>query len=200
MHVSISSGNTKMGKIPSVSLPAGTTCSPGLPCWKKCYARKLENLRPTVRNAYERNYDILINEPDTYWREVEAVIMLSRYFRFHVSGDIVDTDYLARMVAVATTNPHCQILCFTKRYDIVNQYLQRGFLLPKNLHILFSVWKGLPVNNPFRLPEAHVLYRDGTTTAIGAAVHCLGNCSTCASTDGGCWGLKRGDAVLLDEH
>lgn len=112
--LSISQGNSKLGKIPSISLPAGLTCRP-CACIEKCYAKKLERLRPTVARAYQHNLEVLKTDPETYWREVEAVIMLSRYFRFHVSGDIPDRDYFADMVMVAARQPHCQILCFTKR-------------------------------------------------------------------------------------
>ena len=41
MKVSISKGNSKMGAIPSVSLPPITTCAAGCTCAKKCYAAKL---------------------------------------------------------------------------------------------------------------------------------------------------------------
>ena len=85
--VSISKGNSKMGAIQSVSLPAVITCR-ACECQKKCYARKLEKIRKTVAHAYNNNLQVLIKSPDVYWREVEAAIMLSRYFRFHVSGDI----------------------------------------------------------------------------------------------------------------
>ena len=85
--VSISKGNSKMGAIQSVSLPAVVTCR-SCDCQKKCYARKLEKIRRTVAQAYKNNLQVLIEAPDIYWREVEATIMLSRYFRFHVSVDI----------------------------------------------------------------------------------------------------------------
>lgn len=49
MEVKISSGNSKLGKIPSVSLPAGITCRNDCECSKKCYAKKLERLRRTVK-------------------------------------------------------------------------------------------------------------------------------------------------------
>jgi len=200
MEISISNGNSKMGKIPSVSLPAGQTCRPDAPCFAKCYARKIERLRPTVANAYERNLLVLRTDPDTYWREVEAAIMLNRFFRFHVSGDIPDAPYLEHMTEVARRNPHCQILCFTKEYNLVNDYLQTGNLIPDNLHIIFSGWIGLPMSNPFLLPEAHVRYRDGTTTARADAHDCGGNCTACAITDDGCWVLKRGEQVVFNEH
>lgn len=200
MNVKISKGNSKMGSIPSVSLPAGITCRQDCECSLKCYARKIERLRPSVRESYAYNYRLLKCDPDTYWREVEAAIMLSRFFRFHVSGDIPDFDYLMRMIGVAARNQHCEILCFTKKYGIVNDALMglRGF--PKNLHIIFSAWRGLTCSNPYGLPEAHVRYRDGSTTARKDAVECGGNCTECAVTSGGCWSLRPGQQVVFNEH
>lgn len=198
-HVSISNGNIKMGAIPSVSLPAITTCRQ-CECNQKCYAAKLERLRPSVRKAYANNLALLQEEPDTYWREVEAAIMMSRLFRFHVSGDIPDMSYLVRMVGVASRQPHCQILCFTKKFELVNELLDSGAVLPANLHMIFSGWHGLTMQNPHNLPEAHVQFRDGTTTARPDALPCSGNCTECAKTDGGCWTLKNGDQVIFHEH
>lgn len=198
-QLSISLGNSKMGNIPSISLPSGITCCV-CECGSKCYARRLERLRPSVAEAYNRNLTVLLTDPDTYWREVEAVIMLSRFFRFHVSGDIPDADYLGKMLLIAARQPHCQILCFTKKFDLVNDILSAGIRLPDNLHIIFSGWKGLEMINPFSLPEAHVRFRDGTTTAADGAIQCLGNCTECAVTDSGCWVLKPGQQIVFDEH
>lgn len=199
MEVKISSGNSKLGKIPSVSLPAGITCRNDCECSKKCYAKKLERLRRTVREAYQHNYDLLKNKPDVYWREVEASIMMSRFFRFHVSGDIPDEEYLIHMIEVAARNQHCEILCFTKKYEIVNKILL-SYTIPANLHLILSGWVGFKMENPFNLPEAHVRYRDGTTTAKEDAVECAGNCTECAITDGGCWSLQNGEQVVFNEH
>lgn len=124
--VSISGGNIKMGKIFSVSLPAIVTCRKDCECCKKCYAAKIERLRKTVKVAYQRNWKILQNDPALYWRQVEAAIMLQRYFRFHVSGDIPSKKYLKNMVEISARQPHCQILCFTKRFDFVNDFVTNG--------------------------------------------------------------------------
>ena len=199
MKVSISQGNEKMGSIQSVSLPSGTTCRK-CACNKKCYARRIERRRPTVAAAYKNNLQILKTEPETYWREVEASIMLSRFFRFHVSGDIPNAEYLNKMVEIAARNPHCEILCFTKKYELVNAALKSGTKPTPNLHLVFSAWEGLKMNNPFNLPEAHVRYRNGTTTASVDAKECGGNCTECARTSGGCWSLKNGEQVVFNEH
>ena len=54
-QVCISKGNSKMGAIPSVSLPAGITCNPDAPCYKACYARRLAARRRQAGESYERN-------------------------------------------------------------------------------------------------------------------------------------------------
>lgn len=200
MNIKISNGNSKMGSIPSISLPSVVTCREDCECKKSCYARRIEKLRPAVLNSYKHNYNLLVSNPETYWREVEATIMMSRFFRFHVSGDIVDNVYLAHMIDIAERNTHCEILCFTKKYEIINQHLKFGGTIPKNLHIILSAWVGLEMVNPFLLPEAHVRYRDGTTTACDDAKECGGNCSECAITDGGCWSLRNGEQVVFNEH
>ncbi len=197
--VKISKGNSKLGAIPSVSLPSIKTCRQ-CACQAKCYAQKLERLRPAVRNAYQHNLEVWTKDPDTYWREVEASIMMSRFFRFHVSGDIPSFKYLVNMVAIAKRQPHCEILCFTKKYNLVNEFIEQSGELPDNLHMIFSGWVGLEMANPFSLPEAHVRYRDGSTTAREYAVECSGNCTECALTEGGCWNLQKGQQVVFNEH
>lgn len=200
MKVTISPGNSKMGEIKSISLPPGVTCKHDCECYIKCYARRLMAFRKSVAQSYERNLKVLLREPETYWREVEIAIKTSRLFRFHVAGDILDGDYFLKMVGVADRNPHCDILCFTKQYEIVNAAIDNGVKLPSNLHILFSAWRNMEMKNPYNLPEAHVHYRDGFTTAREDAKPCGGNCTECSVHNGGCWTLKRGEQVVINEH
>ena len=202
-HVVISKGNIKMGQIHSVSLPPIVTCS-SLACkfcGKKCYARKMCKLRPTVKESYDNNLDILMNDKEKFWREVEGSIKLTTYFRFFVSGDIYDKDFLENMVLCARKNKHCNILCFTKKYSLVNEYLEHH-RFPKNLNIVFSAWKGLEMPNPFNLPTAEVMYKDGTSTAEEGKkyIYCSGNCSECISEKQSCWNLKKGEGVIFSEH
>jgi hypothetical protein len=192
-----------MGQIQSVSLPPIVTCSPLACkfCGKKCYARKICKLRPSVKESYENNLDILLNDKEKFWREVEGSIKLTTYFRFFVSGDIYDKDFLENMVLCARKNKHCNILCFTKKYSLVNEYLEHH-RLPKNLNIVFSAWKGLEMPNPFNLPTAEVMYKDGTSTAEEGKkyIYCSGNCSECISEKRSCWNLKKGEGVIFAEH
>lgn len=200
MRISISPGNSKMGMVPSVSLPSYKTCVPNAPCFKLCYAAKIERLRKTVRDAYERNYAIWQADPMEYFDQIDDAIKTSKFFRFHVSGDIVDDEYFARMVDVAERNPHCEMLCFTKKYNIVNQYIDDGLEIPSNLHIIFSVWENLRCDNPHNFPEAHVKLKNGARTYRKDAMFCKGNCENCAKTGDACWTLRPGEQVVFNQH
>lgn len=201
-QMTISKGNKKMGDIESISLPAITTCRADCPCYKDCYAARMAAYRKTVRDSYERNYQTLKEDPKMFWTVIKAAMMVNKYFRFHVSGDIVDADYFDHMVKLAREVKTCEVMCFTKKYEIVNNYLDKGKRLPKNLHIMFSVWPGLKCDNPHHLPEAHVLMKDGSCTCDPAKAdyHCKKNCMECAVTNSGCWSLKRNQKLVLDFH
>ena len=202
LEVSISKSNSKMGAIPSISLPPIISCSKDACkfCSKKCYAKKICRLRETTRKAYQRNFDIVTNNPTSYWSQVNGFLKECHFFRFSVSGDILDYDYLLNIVNCAKNNKHCQILCFTKKFDLCNKYLSEHKSFPKNLHILFSGWVGLEMNNPHRLPEAHVMLRNGVTSAKDGAIYCSDNCFECATTNTGCWSMKKGQQVIFKEH
>ena len=199
-HICVSRGNSKMGTIPSVSLPAIKTCRGDCECTKICYANRGRFKFGVVEESIARNLRILLHNPDQYWNEVNAAMAVSENFRFHVSGDIPNRKYLENMVKAARKNKHCQVLCFTKRYEMINEYLDEGHRLPSNLHILFSKWRGLEMPNPHKLPEAHVFFRDGTTTASPEAKPCGGHCMNCVKKNTGCWATKKGDQIVIIEH
>jgi hypothetical protein len=196
--VSISKGNAKLGAIPSVSLPACTTCNPAAPCFKKCYAAKISRLYKTARNAYERNLKILNEAPAEFWRQVRAAAAMTRFFRYQVSGDIPNAEYFAEMVRAAELLPNTRFLAFTKQFEIVNAYLDGGGIIPENLKIIFSNWGAWKCNNPHSLPECEIIFK-GETPRDDWKV-CGGNCTECACRGVGCWEIKNGETIAIYEH
>lgn len=202
VKISISTGNRKMGAIPSVSLPPVVTCAPGVPCAKKCYACKMCRIYKNVGASYNRNLEIVENNPDLYWSQVNAALTMNRFFRFHVSGDIINDEYMEKMVESARNNSHCEVLVFTKQYDIVNKYVNSNGALPDNLHLIFSLWDAewnKSVKNPHNFPTTTVIFKDGTPGAKYDKI-CGGNCFECAMTGGGCWDIKSGECLAFYEH
>ena len=198
LKVTISHGNSKMGAIPSVSLPPILTCPDNCPCAKKCYAAKMCRIYPSVKRSYENNLHVLNTDRRKYFEQVENAVKMSRYFRFHVSGDIPDLSYFVDMVLIAARNPGTHLLAFTKRYDIVNAYLDYGGKIPENLKIIFSEWGSKTIPNPHNLPTAAVIFK-GCEPAENWKI-CGGNCAECACQGVGCWELKNGETIAFYEH
>ena len=198
--VSISYGNNKMGKIPSVSLLPILTCPARCngTCGDKCYAKKLAILRPSVMKSYARNTAVFMARPFEFFQAVERVMATSQYFRFHVSGDIPNGFYLAIVAYLANNNPFCKVLMFTKQYELVNDFIRDNGSVPENLKILFSGWTNLKPVNPYNLPETTVYAKDEDFRPEWKA--CGGNCLDCALHCGGCWEAKNGETVAFKIH
>lgn len=198
LKVSISKGNRKMGAIPSVSLPPIITCKNCSSCAKKCYAAKLARIYKSVRESWDRNLSILNEDRAAYFTQVKAAAMVSRFFRFHVSGDIIDIDYLDNMVRIARECKGTEFLAFTKNYEDCNAYFM-SHRKPRNLHLIYSLpFDGANIDNPHNMPTAAIILK-GQEPKKGYKV-CGGNCTECACQGVGCWELKKGETIAFYEH
>lgn len=189
--VHISDGNMKMGNLPSWSLPSGKTCSAQAckTCYNEgCYARKMERIRASVRNAYQDNHDACTKDLAGVERclmEYFAAMTAPKYFRIHVAGDFYSKDYFEMWLRVIDANPGTKFMAFTKQFNIV-----AGYDLPQNFALIRSAWPGLELPD-LDLPTAWM--DDGRDDRIPAgAIPCPGNCATC----GRCWALDGNDVVF----
>ena len=200
LRVRISNANSKMGAVSSVSTLPFITCPAccATTCGAKCYAAKFANMRPSVLKSYAINTAIAELRPDIYWASVDLACKAVRYFRFHVSGDIMNRQYFDEMIRVARNNPHCEMLCFTKRFAIVNAWIDENGDLPDNLHVLFSGWSNLNPINPHDLPETNVIEKGAEPDESWKI--CGGNCFNCACRGLGCWTAQRGETVAFPIH
>lgn len=213
--VTISEGNMKLGKIPSVSLPPVKTCRKDVGCHKVCYAMKSFRLYPSVRDAYEKNLNTATNNPEKYFELIQSYIDIKKpsYFRFHVAGDIPNAEYFEHMVALAKRNPNVKFLCYTKKYDIplgkhLNFFAKIKNMIkcriPKNFSVVLSSWPNtklpklnrIPIgNSKMRFPIA--FFDDGTDSRITNTLTCPGSCENCKI----CYDLKGlGKNVKFIKH
>lgn len=204
MRVKISQTNAKLGyQIPSISLAPELSCRPDAPCAKGCYAKKGNFTYSNVKDSRINNSHAYAENPEEYFGEIinflSKGLVTYKYFRWHVSGDIVDANYFEGMVKVAKKCKGIKFLCFTKKFSIVNDYLSEGKKIPSNLRIIFSAWsKGFKVENPYNLPVAYVFFKDESKNPEinPLAIPCTGDCSNCLA----CWSLKCGQAVMFHQH
>ncbi len=201
--IKISRTNSKLGTmIPSINLPAALTCRADAPCKKGCYALKGNWLYDNVKKSLQNNLDAFIEDPDNYFNQIIEQLngdVVYKFFRWHSSGDIVNETYLKGIIRVAKELPFTKFLCFTKKFNLVNNYLDSGEEIPSNLKIVFSAWDNtFKVENPYNLPVTYVFFKDSTKNADipEFAIPCIGDCQHCKS----CWSLEKGQSVVFKKH
>lgn len=213
--VYISNKISKLGvNIPSINLPPVVTCRPDAPCAKcsaeggGCYALRGHWIYKAVREKLWNNLALYKKHPDIFFDDIACRTRISKYVRWFSSGDIVDMEFLKGMVKVAKKNRETKYLCFTKKFELVNEYLDKGGKIPSNLKIVFSTWRDFIPENPYKLPMTYVMFRGGKTKVEKEAnekcnaliphdaIPCTGDCEKCL----GCWQLKKGQNVVFKKH
>lgn len=116
VRIHISAGNNKLGAIMNVSLPPVVTCHNCSSCKHYCYAVRTYNRFTDTAMGWNENYILFLTDPEKYFSDISNAVKTQRFFRWHVSGDIVNIDYLMGMIQVAKDNPKCEFLAFTKAY------------------------------------------------------------------------------------
>ena len=203
LSVKISTTNSKLGLIPSVNLPPLVTCRENCPCADTCYALKGRYRFRNVKERHLHNYNAYLENPKEYFsaikKEINNGLISYSYFRWHASGDIVDEQYFSGMVEVAKSLPRTSFLAFTKKFELVNSYIESGGTIPENFHIVFSAWgDNFRIENPYQFPVAYVRFPDENLNKSipCTASECSGDCTTCLQ----CWNIKSGESVVFNKH
>ena len=200
-NVSISTDNSKMGIIPSVSLPAIKTCIPNPPCKDICYGIKLCKRYKNARKAYQDNLNCLLSNSLEFFNNINNYLTCfrPRFIRIHVVGDFniskdqkVNQDYLNSWSLLADNNPDTRFLAFTKCY-----YLDYSNI-PDNFRIIWSAWPNYEMPQLQLTVKGIAWMRDkrGLETRIpDDAIPCSGKCDSCFL----CWNLDK-QSVVFDQH
>lgn len=200
LNVSVTKGNRKIGRVLNVSLPPIITCCNCKGCLKLCYDIKAILQYKNVAMARSRNYVILKRDREKYFNEIIETLKhrkTNKFFRWHVSGDIVDVDYFNRMVEIARMFPDFRFWTYTKAYVYVNKWCETNGkdAIPENLTVMFSEWKGIKMINPYGFPEFRVWFH---SEAKPERVNwCPGNCEICLKSKTGC---PYGQTTYCEEH
>ena len=205
IRICISGGNRKIGRVMNVSLPPILTCPNCKHCKWYCYDIKACMQYPdTVIDARVRNLVILMKDRDEFFRRIDAKMSRRRknkFFRFHVSGDIMDIDYLDRIIDIARKHNDFVIWTYTKSYNIINEWIRINDRdnLPKNLHIMFSKWDGVEMPNENEMPVFACRMQEGNKDPMNwdDMWKCPGNCDVCKAAGRGC---VVGENSYTDEH
>ena len=151
--VVISKGNSKVGNIPSFSLPALTTC-PGKTSWcsANCYAHKISRIYPNVRKSYEKNLEA--SQSDTFVATMNTELTKLtkkgvKTFRIHVSGDLYSNEYINSWIQIISANPEMTFYSYTRSWRITELHdkLEELKALP-NMTLFASLDTNLQMHIP----------------------------------------------------
>ena len=206
INVHISTRVSKLGTaIPTINLPPIITCRKDAPCAKcakeggGCYAMRGHFTLPNVKNNMFENLQAYKENPKLFFEIIANVAKDYKRFRYFSSGDIVDTNFLAGMCKVARKCKGTQFLCFTKKFELVNDYVSNKHIIPKNLHIVFSTWRDFIPENPYNFPMTYVYFpkdKEANKSIPENAIPCSGSCTKCHA----CWELNKGQSVYFKKH
>ncbi len=204
LHVRLMKGNDKTGLFCfTVSLLPVIDCPNCSECKNHCYDVQHDCINKGCFEQRVINHIIHKADAERYWREIELQVQANfvTQLRINVGGDLSGIDFEC-INEMAKRNPGCDFLFFTKNYKECNSWLAaHNGEFEGNVKCIFSRWPGMECDNPFNMPESHVLWEDGSTTAPEfGAYYCGGNCSECHFKQEGCWVLKKGEHVIFRVH
>lgn len=195
----ITTVNSKLGgSIAQLNMPYGLSCRDDAPCKDICYYTHGNMAFTNVRESHKNKLELYKKNPKDFFNQLDAELrmIIYKYFRYHSAGDIPDEMYLELMCKLARKHRETRFLCFTKKYELVNDYLNKH-IKPSNLILCLSNWGEWRVDNPHNLPTSWVDF--GNTEGIPEfAYECSGNCGDCPGTH--CWHMRNGDAVVFHKH
>jgi frataxin-like iron-binding protein CyaY len=130
----------------------------------------------------------------------------NKYFRWHVSGEILSPKYFEMVITIAKDFPEWKFWIYTKMYGIVNAYVKahggnKETAIPANLSIMFSEWDGMKMDNPYNFGVFAVKLEDGNKNGDPSKrpgyMKCPGNCDFCKAHNCGCVANQN---VWTNEH
>ena len=210
-------GNSKVGKkAGSYNLPIEYTCDHRFECYKEgiCYASGGCYNFTSNQASYTENFLFYqISTVNAIANVITEEIKTNKYslFRYFTCGDIPGRKFMLVMVKVAKDNPNVAFWTYTKKYGIVNSFVDEFGLeaIPENLHIIFSHWMNkdgsfFPMNNKYIFPTSEFIpfgkeYLAENMTHICPCSNPEIN-ATCSTCDHPCYKLRHGESMALLEH
>lgn len=179
--MNISLKNTKLGNIPSFSLPALISCpARTIVCSSICYADRFSKLYKNAEKAYKLNLTG-IQDKDFVEQLVIKLTKLSTKkknpmttFRWHVSGDWHGIKYMYDAIKIMKQFPNISFYCYTRNWRLANwlPHLEELQKLP-NMTVFASIDDDTISNNEWPPANYKVAYVGNKEAIVKAKYNLL---------------------------
>ena len=133
----VTKGSNKMNGVFSINTP--TTGNAFCEAMSKtdsvcasCYAQRYETIRPNIVKAFKRNAKLLTS------KVFEPPRFNYQFMRFHSFGELINKVHFFNFVKIALVNPETIFTLWTKRKNIVQEYIRKGGVVPSNMILIYS--------------------------------------------------------------
>lgn len=213
-RVNFSDGNSKTGPALTFSLPIPYTCRADCECRTKgrCYGCSGCYNYGSNQVLYTENLNFFNSQPSPVFVaacSLAVAVSGCSIFRWFGVGDLPNRRFLECMVEIANQNPGVKFWAYTKKYNIVNSFLDDGGDIPENLVVIFSHWLNddgtfFPMENPHKQQTSEFipLGQEERAKLVDHICPCSDPNSTahCSNCPNACYNLKRGQSMALLEH
>ena len=194
-------------------------------CESFCYAiHGAQQHHNSVLPSVIKNLMLYRHDPVRFENELDSELSNwksdEKIFRWHASGEIESYDYLEMMMRIAEKHPEVKFYSYTKRFKMIEKYLDNHGDFPSNFVWNLSVWENNLVESGFNMNYIDKVQRFEWKDNISVedynhSIHCMSvehtgktsgklgrlnhnmNCRKC----GLCWkGKCKGKTILVANH
>lgn len=196
-------------------------------CEKFCYAiHGAQQHHNAVLPATIKNLVLYRKDPVRFEKELDKELSnwkvngADKVFRWHASGEVENYEYLEMMMRIAEKHPEVHFYSYTKRFKMIEKYLDNHGDFPSNFVWNLSVWNNNLVEAGFNQEYLSKVQRfewkdDIDKDTYNKHLHCLSvqhtgktsgklgrlnhnmNCKLC----GLCWkGKHLGETIFVANH
>lgn len=213
-NFNISKGNSKIGKTLNFSFPIEKTCRKDCECYKEkiCYGCTGCYLFGSNQALYSENFNFYVNHSSKEFIDMIAKAITenkSDTVRFNNVGDIPDMRFITCLNKLSIMFPGVAFYGYTKKYEIVNRWIETNGMFVDNLTIIFSHWRNrdgsyFPMDNRYNLPTSEFIPigHEYLTEKVTYICPCSDPnfTGTCKDCDHPCKSLRPGQSMALLEH
>jgi len=128
-----------------------------------CYAKKLESIYPSMKNAFYKNHLLLSN---IVLPKKDLPKIKSKYCRFSAFGELINDIHVKNIINICNYNPKTTFVLWTKRLELIINIEK-----PKNLKIIYSNPR---IDNP--ITDNNIINCDGIFNVVKDKYHDRINC------------------------
>ena len=118
--ITVSPGNTKLGKMPNFSISAGSTCPGKSEFCQGCYAQKGFFQMPRLKSSYAQNLEATQGDTfvDAMIGHIQQATRKVKVFRIHVSGDFYSATYIRKWIQIVKALPEVRFYAYTRSWRV----------------------------------------------------------------------------------